>query len=89
MVMRKETNGKGEIVPCTTLLDEILELVAEDADALGCAPEIAHLKTIMQTGTSAHRQLATYSMALSRGTERQAALVEVVDMLIEETKDTG
>ncbi|NQU62542.1 MAG: carboxylate-amine ligase [Rhodospirillales bacterium] len=78
--------GKGEIVPCTTLLDEILELVREDADALGCVKEVEHLRTIMETGTSAHRQLATYSLALSRGTERQDALVEVVDMLIEETK---
>ncbi|MGH6661533.1 MAG: carboxylate-amine ligase [Rhodospirillales bacterium] len=81
--------GKGQIVPCTKLLDEIIELVAEDADALGCANEIEHLRTIMEDGTSAHRQLATYAAALSRGASREQALIEVVDMLIAETRDVG
>jgi glutamate---cysteine ligase / carboxylate-amine ligase len=81
--------GKGEIVACAKLLEEIVELVAEDADALGCTREIAHLRAIMKDGTSAHRQLATYTMALSRGASRADALVEVVDMLIAETRDVG
>ncbi len=81
--------GKGEIVPCVTLLEEINELVREDAEALGCVKEIAHLKTIMENGTSAHRQLSTYSVALSRGASKTEALTEVVDMLIAETRDTG
>ena len=81
--------GKGEIVPCVTLLEEINELVREDADALGCVKEIAHLKTILETGTSAHRQLSTYGAALSRGASQAEALTEVVDMLIAETRDTG
>lgn len=81
--------GKGEIVPCADLLDEIKELVREDAQALGCAAEIEHLDTIMKAGTSAHRQLETYAVALSRGTSKEDALIEVVDMLIAETRDTG
>ena len=81
--------GKGEIVPCVTLLEEINELIREDAEALGCVKEIAHLKTIMETGTSAHRQLSTYAVALSRGASKTEALTEVVDMLIAETRDTG
>ncbi len=35
--------------------------------------------------TSAHRQVATYSEALSRGASDEEALKAVVDMLIEET----
>ena len=81
--------GKGEIVPCNTLLEEINGLIREDAEALGCTKEIGHLKEIMETGTSAHRQLATYSVALSKGANPQDALKQVVDMLIAETTDIG
>ncbi len=81
--------GKGEIVPCHTLLEEINGLILEDAEALGCVKEIGHLKEIMENGTSAHRQLATYSVALSQGASPEDALKQVVDMLIAETKDIG
>ncbi len=81
--------GRGEIVPCATLLGEIIDLVGEDADALGCVTEIGHLKTIMKKGTSSHRQLATYAKALDKGASQHDALVKVVDMLIKETRKTG
>ena len=80
--------GRGEIMPCAGLLEEIIDLVREDAAALGCAGEIEHLRTIMETGTSGHRQLATYAAALEGGADKGQALIEVVDMLIEETRDT-
>jgi len=38
--------------------------------------------------TTAHRQLATYSVALSKGASQEEAMKEVVDMLIWETRDT-
>ncbi|MFQ5764164.1 MAG: carboxylate-amine ligase, partial [Rhodospirillales bacterium] len=69
--------------------DEIRELVREDAQALGCAAAIEHLGTIMEAGTSAHRQLKTYAVAQSRGASKEDALIEVVDMLIAETRETG
>ncbi len=81
--------GKGKVVPCSELLEEIIELVREDADAVGCTGEIDHLHTIMKTGTSGHRQLATFAAAVKRGAEKDEALIEVVDMLIEETRNTG
>jgi len=80
--------GRGEIKPWAELLEEILELVREDADALSCTGEIAHLRTILKTGTSGHRQLAVYHAALKGGAEKSEALIEVVDMLIEETCNT-
>ncbi|MBT7942609.1 MAG: carboxylate-amine ligase [Alphaproteobacteria bacterium] len=80
--------GRGEIVPCAQLLEEIIELVREDAEALGCTDEIEHLRTILKTGTSGHRQLATYNAAIERGADNAQALIEVVDMLIEETRQT-
>ncbi len=81
--------GRGEILPFSTLQDEITELVGEDAEALGCVDEIGHLRTIMKKGTSSHRQLATFAKALDNGASRHDALVGVVDMLIKETRDIG
>ncbi len=77
--------GKGAIVPYPLLLDEIIELVGEDAQALGCAREIAAARDILVRGTSAHRQRATYENALEAGADKREALVAVVDMLIAET----
>ncbi|MDA1089481.1 MAG: carboxylate-amine ligase [Proteobacteria bacterium] len=81
--------GRGEIVPCSTLLGELIDLVGEDADALGCVNEIGHLKTIIKKGTSSHRQLETYAKALNKGASQHDALVKVVDLLIKETRNTG
>ena len=77
--------GKGRVVPFAELIDEIVALVAEDARALDCEDEIAHLKTIQGRGTSAHRQLATYWGAVNNGTDQAAALRAVVDQLSQET----
>ena len=77
--------GKGEVVGCAALLDELIELTAEDASALDCEDEILHCRTIIARGTSAHRQLATYAAALAAGSSSEQAVHDVVDMLIEET----
>ncbi|MAO57346.1 MAG: hypothetical protein CMM61_16855 [Rhodospirillaceae bacterium] len=77
--------GKGEVVSCATLLDEIVGLIAEDAEALDCTAQIDHLKTIQERGTSAHRQIAAYDAALGGGADAEAALIAVVDGLIAET----
>ncbi len=81
--------GKGEIVPCASLLEELIELVAEDAEALNCKDEILHLRTIMKRGTSAHRQLAVYEKARMVGKSDEEALIAVVDQLIAETVEMG
>ncbi|MCE2510262.1 MAG: carboxylate-amine ligase [Alphaproteobacteria bacterium] len=78
--------GKGTIVPYAELLEEILELVAEDADMLGCTAEVRHARTILKRGTSAHRQLAAYRGALGSGNDTAAGHRAVVDFLIQETK---
>ena len=77
--------GKGAIVPYATLLEEIIDLVHEDAEHFGCTAEVAHARRILAAGTSAHRQLSTFRAALAAGQSRQAALEAVVDLLIEET----
>ena len=77
--------GKGQVVDYPDLLDEILELIREDAEALGCAEEVRHAKTILERGSSAHRQLEVYRIAVEEGADAKEALRAVVDMLIEET----
>lgn len=77
--------GRGCIVPYADLLEEIIELVREDAEYFDCEAELEHARTILSGGTSAHRQLDIYHKALAAGATQHEALVAVVDMLIEET----
>jgi carboxylate-amine ligase len=76
---------KGELVPFVDLLEEIIELIAEDARELGCEAEISHLRMIMQRGTSAHRQIEIMDKALAEGADEQESLIAVVKFLVEET----
>jgi glutamate---cysteine ligase / carboxylate-amine ligase len=77
--------GRGELVAFPELLMEMIELVQRDAAELGCLDEVLHTRTILDRGTSAHRQLAIYGEALDAGASEHDALVAVVDHLIEET----
>ncbi len=77
--------GRGEIVPYPDLMEEFIELIAEDADALDCVQEVNHAKDIIAHGTSAHRQIRVYDQARQEGCSQQDALNAVVDMLIEDT----
>ena len=77
--------AKGQLVPYPDLLEEIIELVADDADELGCRAEVEHARVIVARGTSADRQLAIYHSSLESGASDEEALRNVVDFLIEET----
>lgn len=77
--------GKGELVPIKDLMEEILELVREDAAALQCEAEVAHARDIIALGTSADRQLACFRQCVEAGASRHEALTAVVDHLIGET----
>jgi len=46
---------------------------------------VAEARAILARGTSAHRQLATYRVALAAGAAPREALEAVVDMLIAAT----
>jgi len=77
--------GRGAMVPFSHLIEELFELVAEDAAFFGCVPEVAHARTILQRGTSADRQLKRYAKVKSEGGSERDALVAVVDELVAET----
>ena len=77
--------GRGRIIPFDLLMDELLELIREDAEALECLPEVEHVRNILADGTSAHRQLRVHENALHSGARPEEAARAVVDHLIEET----
>ena len=76
--------GAGGVVPCTQLIDELLELVTPHAAALGCLAEVRNAPTILKTGTSAQRQMATYHKAVEKGQSHAEALKAVVRSLTDE-----
>jgi len=77
--------ARGEVVPYAELLNELIDFIQEDAEALGCLDEILGLKDILSSKTSAHRQLDVYNKSLKAGTDHDQGLRDVVDWLIEET----
>ncbi len=79
--------AKGTIVPFEALLEEILALTAEDAEALGCVAEVASVRDILSRGTSAHRQLKAHELSTAAGKSSEEALMAVVDTLIEDTAE--
>lgn len=76
--------GRREVVPFAELLDEIIELVAEDAEALGCLKEVEAARKAIETGTSADRQRRVYRESVEAEKPHDAALRDVVLHLIEE-----
>jgi carboxylate-amine ligase len=78
--------GKGELVPVKDLVDELITLTARDAELLGCALEVEHLAEIVRRGTSADRQLDVYNKSLAAKDDKAAALHDVVEFLVEETR---
>ncbi|WP_341912990.1 carboxylate-amine ligase [Ferrovibrio terrae] len=73
------------LVPFTDVIEGLLALIAEDADALGCVSEVQHARTILTRGTSAAQQMALYRQARNDGASRIEALRQVVDWLAQTT----
>ncbi len=70
--------GKRTEVTLESLVLEILELVDDVVDELDVRKEVEYVHTILEDGTSADRQLATY--------RETGSLEAVVDRVIEETR---
>jgi glutamate---cysteine ligase / carboxylate-amine ligase len=51
---------RGEQTPAREMARKLIDLVAEDAEALGCRDELEGIKDLLQIGTGAHRQLEVY-----------------------------
>ena len=77
--------GKGRLVPFQDLVEEIIELVSQDAIEFDVRDEIRHARSILRDGTSAHRQIAAHERAIADGADEREALQAVVDELIVDT----
>ncbi|MAU51222.1 MAG: carboxylate-amine ligase [Roseovarius sp.] len=76
--------GRGEIVDMAVLVEEILELIAEDAEFFDSVAEIGAARDMLSRGTSAERQRAVFAAARETGQTEAEALQSVVRHLIEE-----
>ena len=76
--------GRAEIVDMETLVEEMIDLVAEDAEFLDSVPEIAGARDMLGLGTSSERQRAAFAAARATGETEAEALQSVVRHLIEE-----
>jgi carboxylate-amine ligase len=77
--------GKGTLVPFPDLVEEMIELVAQDAVEFDVRDEVRHARDIVRDGTSSQRQIKAYEKAIADGADEREALEAVVDELIVDT----
>lgn len=75
--------GRTACTKYPDLIEEILALVAEDAEALDCVAEVNRARRLAACNTSAHHQRLVFAEAKAHGATDAEALVEVVDWLAE------
>ena len=79
--------ARRQSVPVRRALEDLIDLVGEDAEALGCLPEVHSARDIVKRGASANRQMSLYKSALRGGATRVEAVNAVVDWLLAATLD--
>ncbi len=77
-------HGRAALMPFADLLEEWIDLIEADAEALGCHTEVVHARRIAREGTSADRQRAAWQRARAEGADEPEALRAVVDALVAE-----
>lgn len=75
-----DPGGNGAIT-VAGMLEQAIEHVTRDAEALGCLDEVLHCRAIVGDGTSADAQLAVFAQATERTENRGAALRAVTDWI--------
>ncbi len=79
--------GAHTITPFADLMEELVETIGEDGDALGCRAELERVRDAVRGGTSADRQRAVMAQALEAGHSREEAMRRVVAHLVDEFHD--
>lgn len=77
--------GQRKMIDFADLAEEIIEMTHEDAQHFDCVDEMKHIRTILERGTSAHRQLAVYNRSIEEGKSNELALVDVVKFIVAQT----
>jgi len=76
--------GQGKVTPFAELVDEMIALLAEDAEALGCCAEIETARDILAQGNSADRQRRVYAAEIAAGGDDARAMRAVITTLMDE-----
>ena len=76
--------GKRELVDFAYLVEEMIDLVREDAEVLGCLAEVEGARAVLVSGSSADRQRAVFTDSIQADKPVDEALRDVVRHLIEE-----
>ena len=76
--------GRKALIPFAQAVDEMIELVREDAEALDCLAEVEAARNILETGTSADQQRRIFAAAHQVSGSDHEALRAVVASLIED-----
>jgi carboxylate-amine ligase len=76
--------GRKSLIPFSQAVDELIELIAEDAEALDCVAEVNAARDILTAGTSADQQRGVFEQAKASGADKEEALNAVVQHLIDE-----
>jgi carboxylate-amine ligase len=74
------------VKPMKRAVEDLIELIRGDAQALDCAAEVRHALKIVERGSSGHEQLRIYARARIAGRSRTRALRDVVDWLCRTTR---
>lgn len=77
--------GKGTLVNFKDLLEELIEMLKDDAEALNCTEELHSLRDILTRGTSSHRQIKVFNQAKEDGANDLEACRAVAHWLKSET----
>ena len=77
-------HGKGCQLPVGALMNELVDLLSEEAEELGSLDLLSRARDVLKNGTSATRQRQTWRTALDQGATQREAGVAVVDQLISE-----
>ncbi|PIE06939.1 MAG: carboxylate-amine ligase [Rhodobacterales bacterium] len=76
--------GQRALVPFSDLVEELIDLLHEDAEALGCVAEVEGARQIIRDGNSADRQRRVYADAIEADLPVDEALRSVVRHLMAE-----
>jgi len=76
---------RRQALPMKRALDDLIEIVGEDAERLGCLDEALSARAILKRGASANCQVAIFEAARKNGASKADALNAVVDWLLATT----
>ena len=77
--------GQRKLVSFDALVEEWLEMIAREAEKLGCLDQTRRASLIASQGSSADRQIAIYQQSVDAGASPQEARNAIVDWLLEQT----